>query len=124
ARNSREMSEPFLGRIFDADGAALPYEQWPIARALRGEFVDGQEFRMRESAHGPDVVLLGTARPVVDDATQIDGAIIVIRNITEMRRAEEELRRAQRLEAIGQLTGGIAHDFNNVLAAIRHAVDV
>jgi len=40
------------------------------------------------------------------------------RDMTERMAAEERLRRAQRLEAVGHLTGGIAHDFNNLLALI------
>jgi PAS domain S-box-containing protein len=56
--------------------------------------------------------------PVHDDDGALLGAVEVTLDITERKRMEQELSRAKRLEAAGQLAGQIAHDFNNLLGPL------
>ena len=89
-----------------------------IEELRRGEAVAPYE-TVRRHRDGTLVEVAVTLSPFRDAAGRLTGTAAIIRDITRRRRLEEQLRNAQKMEAIGVLAGGVAHDFNNSLMAIR-----
>jgi PAS domain S-box-containing protein len=56
--------------------------------------------------------------------SQVVGAVLVFRDVTEKSKTDEELSKVRKLESIGVLAGGIAHDFNNILTAIMGNINL
>lgn len=70
------------------------------------------------SREGTQRVVEVSAAPIRNRHERKLGTVLVLRDVTERIRAEEEYQKAEKLESLGLAAGGIAHDFNNLLTAI------
>ena len=73
---------------------------------------------VRRHKDGRDLILLLSAAPLRGPDGRVEGAVAILQDLTDLRATERQLRQAQKMEALGQLTGGVAHDFNNLLGVI------
>lgn len=83
-----------------------------------GKIVELANHTLLISRSGVERSIADSAAPILNENREIIGVVLVFRDMTEKKHAEEEIFKARKLESIGVLAGGIAHDFNNFLTAI------
>ncbi|MBW1946800.1 MAG: response regulator [Deltaproteobacteria bacterium] len=97
----------------------------PVTRVLRdGVAVGLANNTVLIAKDGTKRSIDDSGAPIKDCKGNIMGVVLVFRDITEKRRAERELLKADKLESLGVLSGGIAHDFNNILTSILGNISI
>jgi len=68
---------------------------------------------------GPPIPLSVSSTPLFSPGGKISGAVVVLRDLREIKRLEDQIRQSEKLAAIGKLAAGVAHEIRNPLSSIR-----
>lgn len=113
-------SDEIIGRHFSCfyteEDRQKGVPQSALARAEQTGKYATEGTRVRKD--GSNFIANVVINAIRDASGKLLGFAKITRDITQQKATEDQLRQAQKMEAIGQLTGGIAHDFNNLLTVI------
>jgi PAS domain S-box-containing protein len=93
-----------------------------FTRALAGETL--RDIRVKRRRKDGTVIDISFDAAAMHGPNGVKAIAYALSDITESNRIEQQLRQAQKMDAIGQLTGGVAHDFNNMLTVITGTIDI
>jgi hypothetical protein len=115
--SGRKLHEVFS--IIEAGGA--PADAGVHAPATRGA-VRPNAFALAVRG-GATIEIEHTTSPIVDEAGEVLGAVVVFRDVTDRKRLEQRLNETERLASIGRMAAGLGHEINNPLAYVLANVE-
>lgn len=116
-------AEEVLGQLDPLRTSEINREDAAYDALRSGGSVRGIETQRRHK-DGSLIDVRLSAAPLYNSNREIIGQVRILEDMRERKKIEGQLRQAQKMEAIGNLTGGIAHDFNNLLTIIIGNVDL
>ncbi|MBM4320722.1 MAG: PAS domain S-box protein, partial [Deltaproteobacteria bacterium] len=116
----RGLAEVFC--IFNEQTRALCEN--PVEKVLQsGKIIGLANNTLLLRRDGRELIIADSAAPILSGGETV-GVVLVFRDVTDKRRAEEDQLKAEKLESLGLLAGGIAHDFNNILTSIMGSLSL
>jgi PAS domain S-box-containing protein len=108
-------SGPPTGFYHSENEESVSSDEMPFARALTGETVDDLELFLKNTLHPKGIWLLASSRPILDDRGVVRSAVLVVRDITERKRAENSLRQSElKHRMVAQVTSDVIWDWDLV----------
>jgi PAS domain S-box-containing protein len=118
-------AEMVCGDLQTISSGVPPYTQHDAMKWIEQAMATGRPQRFEWHCKAKDGRLFWAEVSILfTSISDQETVLATVRDVTERKTAEEQLRQAQKMEAVGNLTGGMAHDFNNLLGIIIGNLDL